>query len=175
MAKQAKTVGFDEDETETVKKEAKGSVPKAGKSSSGDSSIVELDMNLDEYEDFEPLPAGGYPFSVTKAEMRTSDKGNDYYYCTLQIHPDDYPPDYDPSNAPEGLNLVHARMQKPDPKNRRSITAVRNFMGAIGLSTKTPRINPAEWEGKQGKVVIKIGKFNGEPINEIVSIEALDD
>lgn len=174
MAK--KPVDFDgDDDGETkVKKEAKGSVPKT-KSSSGDSSIVELDMNLDEYEDFEPLPAGGYPFTVTKAEMRTSDKGNDFYYTTLQIHPDDYPPDYDPSNAPDGLNLVHARMQKPDPKNRRSITAVRNFMGAIGLSTKTPRINPAEWEGKKGKVVIKIGKYNGEPINEIVAIEGLDD
>lgn len=148
--------------------------PKKTKSSS-DGSIVELDMNLDEYDDYEPLPPGGYPFTVTLAETRTSEKGNDFYYCTLQIHPDDYPADYDVANAPEGANITYARMQKPDPKNRRSITAVKNWFKALGMSTKTSKINPAEWEGKQGKVILKYGKFNNQPTNEIVAIEALDD
>jgi len=164
MAKEAKKAAFkDEDDDKEVK------------SSANNGSIVELDMNLDDYEDFQPLPGGAYPFTVTKSEMRTSDKGNDYYYVGLTIHPDDFPPDYDVANAPEGLNLVYARMQKPDPKNRRSITAVKNWLRAIGMSLKTPRVDPAEWEGKIGKVILKVGKFNNDPINEIVGVEAKDD
>jgi hypothetical protein len=163
MAKAAKKAEFDE-ENEAELASAKS-----------DSTIVELDQNLEDYEDFEPLPAGGYPFAVTKAEMRTSDKGNDYYYTSLTIHPDDFPPDYDKANAPDGLNLVYARMMKPDPKNRRSITAVKNFMRAIGLSTKTNIIDPSKWETRKGKVILKRGKFNGQPNNDIVGIERLDD
>lgn len=163
-ASKSGVVNFDEGVDEVTSKTANG----------GDGSIVELDMNLDEYDDYEPLPPGGYPFTVTLAETRTSDKGNDFYYCTLQIHPDDFPADYDVANAPEGANLTYARMQKPDPRNRRSITAVKNWLKAIGMTLKTPRINPAEWEGKKGKVILKNGKFNNQPTNEIVAIEALD-
>lgn len=139
-----------------------------------DESIIELDMNLEDYEDFEPLPNGAYPATVTLAEMRTSDKGNDYYYMTFQVHPDDFPADYAVENAPEGLNLVYARVQKPDAKNRRSTTNAKNLMRALGINLKTSVINPGEWEGKKAKLVLKKDKFNGQDTNQIVSIEALD-
>lgn len=147
---------------------------KETKTMSNDSTILELDMNLADYDDFEPLPNGGYPGQITKAEMRTSDKGNDYYYITFNIHPDDFPADYSVENAPDGMNLVYARIQKPDPRNRRSITAVKSFMRALGIDLKTSVINPGDWEGRKAKLIIKKETYNEQPINSIVSIEALD-
>lgn len=137
-------------------------------------TILELDMNLEEYEDFEPLPDGQYPATVTLSEMRTSDKGNDYYYITFQVHPDDFPADYAVENAPEGLRLVYARVQKPDPRNRRSITGVKNLMRALGMSLKSSVINPGEWEGKKAKLVVGKQEWNGEIVNTIKGVEALD-
>lgn len=136
--------------------------------------ILELDMNLEDYEDFEPLPDASYPGTITLAEMRTSDKGNDYYYVTFQVHPDDYPADYSVDNAPEGINLVYARVQKPDPRNRRSITGVKNFLRAIGADLKSSTINPGEWEGKKAKLKLGHQNWNGLDINTIDAVEALD-
>lgn len=138
------------------------------------SSILELDMSLADYEDFEPLPAGPYPATVTLAELRTSDKGNDYYYVTLSVHVDDYPADYAVENAPEGTNYVYARLQKPDSKNRRSITAIKNWYRALGLDLKSSVINPGEWEGKKCKILTKPQEWNGAEISSIVGVEAID-
>jgi len=139
-----------------------------------DDSILELDMNLEDYADFEPLPKGPYPATCVQAERRTSDKGNDYYYTVWTIHPDDYPADYARENNPEGTRLNYSRVQVPDAKNRRSITAVKNLLRAIGISTKTNVINCGEWEGKKAKLIVDVGEFNGMPNNQIASIEALD-
>lgn len=168
MAKKAKQTTTASVETTPQQQTTKGTTHMS------EESIVELDLNLEDYDDFEPLPAGAYPATVTLSEMRTSDKGNDYYYITFQVHPDDYPADYAMENAPEGTNLTYARVQKPDPRNRRSITNVKNLMRALGVNIKTSVINPGEWEGKKAKLVIKKDNFNGMPNNSIVSVEALD-
>lgn len=165
MAKKKSTASVEETTTTQLKQ---------GTTHMSDDSIIDLDMNLEDYDDFEPLPAGAYPATVVLSEMRTSDKGNDYYYLQFQIHPDDYPADYAMENAPEGTNLVFARVQKPDPRNRRSITNVKNLMRALGMDIKTSVINPGDWEGKKAKLVIKKDNFNGMPNNSIVSVEALD-
>lgn len=138
------------------------------------SGILELDMNLEDYEDFEPLPDAAYPGTITGAEMRTSDKNNDYYYVTFQVHPDDYPADYSIDNAPEGINLVYARVQKPDARNRRSITGVKNFLRAIGIPLKTSTINPGDWEGRKAKLILGHQDWNGQDINTIKAVEAID-
>lgn len=165
MAKAKQTTAPVEDTTETKEKV---------RSMSANENILDLDMNLEEFEDFEPLPAGEYPAEVRSAEARISDKGNEYYYMVFNIHPDDFPADYAIENAPEGMNLVYARVQKPDPKNRRSITQVKNLYRALGLSLKTSTINPGDWEGKKAKLVLGKSEFNGEMRNEIKGLEALD-
>lgn len=137
-------------------------------------NILELDMNLEAFEDFEPLPSGEYPAELRSAELRISDKGNEYYYLVFNIHPDDFPADYAVENAPEGMNLVYARIQKPDPKNRRSITAVKNLYRALGMDLKTSTINPGDWEGRRAKLVVDRSEYQGEIRNGIKSIEALD-
>jgi signal recognition particle subunit SEC65 len=137
-------------------------------------NILELDMSLESFEDFEPLPASEYPAEVRSAEKRISDKGNEYYYVVFNIHPDDFPADYAVENAPEGMNLVFARLQVPTAANRRSITAIKNWYRALGLSLSTNVINPGEWEGKRAKLVVDKSEYNGETRNGIKSVEALD-
>ncbi len=151
-------------ETETVKKE----------NTMSNENILELDFNLEDMDDFEPLPAGEYPAEVRSAEQRISDKGNEYYYIVFNIHPDDYPADYAVENAPEGMNMVYARVQKPDAKNRRSITAIKNLYRALGMSLKTNTVNPGDWEGKKAKLLVDRSEYNGEIRNGIKAVEALD-
>lgn len=158
----------------TTKSVTKETATKESKPMSNNENILELDMDLESFEDFEPLPAGEFPAEVRSAELKVSDKGNEYYYIVFNIHPDDFPADYAVENAPEGMNLVFARVQKPDPKNRRSITAVKNLYRALGMDLKTSRINPGDWEGKRAKLVVDRSEFNGETRNGIKSVEALD-
>lgn len=136
--------------------------------------MLELDMNLADFEDFENLPKGEYPAFIKSAELRVSDKGSEYYYQVLTIDPKDFPVDYDVANAPEGLNLIYGRLFKPDPKNRRSMTAMKKWYKTLGLTLDTPIVDPAQWVDKRVKVVIGTGSWQGEERNEIKSIEALD-
>lgn len=137
--------------------------------------ILELDFNLADAEDFENLPAGEYPASVKAADLRTSDKGNEYYYTVITIDPKDYPADYDVANNPEGTNLIYARLMKPTSDNRRSITSMKKWYKAIGLDANTTSIDPSTWVGLRLKVLLGISQYNGEDRNEIKAIEALDD
>lgn len=165
MAKKAEQV-VNLDEVEAARKEQR--------MANNDSTILELEFNLEDMDDFEPLPDGEYLATVTLAEMRTSDKGNDYYYVTFQIDPNEFPADYAVENAPEGMNLTYARVQKPTPSNRRSITGVKRLMRALGLPLNTSVIDPSLWENRQAKLRLKKQDWNGEQINNIVSVEAVD-
>lgn len=138
-------------------------------------TIVDLEMNLEDYDDFEILPDGQYPATCTLAELRVSDKGNEYYYTTWKINANDYPPDYARENNPEGTNLNFSRLQKVSAGNRRSITAMKNFYRAIGLKLATSKINPGDWEGRRAKLNVGHGEFGGEMRNQVDSIEALDE
>lgn len=142
--------------------------------SSENINIIELEQNLEDYDDFEPLPARDYEAEIRKAESRISDKGNEYYYVTWNIHPDAFPADYDVANAPEGLNLIYARLMAINPQDRRSVTAMKKFYKAIGMSLKTAVIDPSTWEGKKAKLVVGRSEYNGELRNEIKAIEAID-
>jgi hypothetical protein len=137
-------------------------------------SIVELDQNLDAVEDFQLLPKGAYPATCVAAEKRISDNNNEYYYCNFRIDPEDYPPDYEKENAPEGTVLNYSRVQVPKSNDRRSITNVKKLMRAMGISLKTNRIDPEEWIDKRVRLVTAYGRFNGERVLQIQSIESLE-
>lgn len=137
-------------------------------------NVMELDLNLDEYQDYELLPSRNYTAEIRKAESKIADSGSEYYKVQFRIDPDDYPADYDVENAPEGTILSHSRLFKPDPKDRRSITAMKKWYKTIGLPLKTSVIDPSLWEGKKVKLNVGKSTFNGEERNEIKGIEALD-
>lgn len=137
-------------------------------------NVMELEQSLDQYEDYEILPSRNYPAEIRKAESILADSGTEYYKVHFRIDPDDYPADYDKENAPEGTVMIYGRLFKPDPKDRRSITAMKKWYKTIGMSLKTTTIDPSTWEGK--KVTLNVGKsiWNGEERAEIKGIEALD-
>ncbi len=158
-------------ELEELKVETKGKSKMANNTSD---SIVELDMDLDSYADYEALPAGPFPAECILGEKRISDNGNEYFYLQFLIHPDDFPADYDRENAPEGARLTWACTSVPTAKNRRAITAAKNLLRALGMPTNVNTINAGEFEGKKCKVIINKGEYNGSPNNQIQSLEALD-
>lgn len=137
-------------------------------------TIIELDMNLEDFEDFEPLSKGEYPGECTAAEVRTSDKGNQYFYTMWKIDPSDYPADYDVANNPDGTILNYSRLAVPSASNRRAVTAVKKFYAALGLKLKTNTIDPQEWVGKKAKLVVGAEPYNGENRNNITAIENLE-
>lgn len=150
------------------------SIAWAPASEGGGDSIIELDQNLDSFEDYEILPKSTYPGTCETAEIRTSDNGNEYYYTNWRIDPSDYPADYDEENAPEGTVLNYSRVQVPTAGDRRSITNVKKLMRAMGLDLKTKTIDCSEWVGKRANLVVGHNKYNGETRNAILSIESLD-
>jgi hypothetical protein len=145
-----------------------------GNKSMSEGTIIELDMNLEDFEDFTSLPKGEYPGECTAAEVRTSDKGNQYFYTMWKIDPSDYPADYDVANNPEGTVLNFSRVQVPTASNRRAVTAVKKLYAALGLKTKTNVIDPATWVGTKAKLVVGTEKYNGEDRNSITAIENID-
>lgn len=153
---------------------AAGSILGVARMSDDGGSIIELDQNLDAFEDYEILPKSSYPGTCTTAEVRTSDAGNEYFYTNWTIDPSDYPADYDVENAPEGTVLNYSRVQVPTAGDRRSITNVKKMMRAIGLELKTKTIDPSLWVGQKANLVVGVQKYNGETRNAILSIESLD-
>jgi hypothetical protein len=139
-----------------------------------ENTIISLDMNLEDYADFENLPNGSYAGECTVAEVRTSDKGNQYFYTMWKIDPSEYPADYEVENAPEGLVMNFSRIQVPTAGDRRSITSVKKFMSAMGLKLKTNTIDPSTFVGKKAKLVVTTEEYNGENRNSIRSVESLD-
>ena len=136
--------------------------------------ITELDRNLEDFEDFVPLPAGNYKAVIAEVEKRLSEKGNEFYYIVLEIPTEEYPADYDVENNPEGTKMVYSRIQALDASNRRSITAMKKFYRALGLPLTTATIDHNEWEGKEVKLNLKMGTWQGEKRPEIEAIESLD-
>jgi hypothetical protein len=139
-----------------------------------ENTIIDLDMNLEDYEDYEILPDGPLPGECTVAEVRTSDKGNSYFYTMWKIDPKDFPIDYDKSNNPNGAILNYSRVQVPTPGDRRSITALKKFMSAMGLDLKTNTIDCSQWVGRTAMINIGHENYNGEERNSIKSIENED-
>lgn len=140
----------------------------------GENTIITLDMNLEDYADFEPLPKGPYVGECILAEVRVSANGNSYFYTNWKITPDQFPVDYDIANAPEGLQLNYSRVQVPTPDDRRSITQVKHFMAALGTKLKTKVIDPSSWVGKKAKLILGQEMYNGENRNSITGVESLE-
>jgi hypothetical protein len=134
-------------------------------------SIIELDSNLADFDDYVPLPDGPYGAACILAEVRTSDKGNQYFYTNWRIPVSAYPADYEVANAPEGTVVNYSRVQVPSADDRRSITNVKKLMSAMGLSLKTSRIDCSEWVGKTANLVIGHEEYNGEVRNRVIGVE----
>jgi hypothetical protein len=137
-------------------------------------SIIQLANDIQDMEEFEPLPDGVYPAELQDIELRFSEKmPNGYLYCVFTISPDSFPADYDAGNAPEGLQVVYSRTGIPDPSNRRSVRPFKMFLNALGVKIKGTDFDPQAWVGSSAQLLLKRQEYQGAMINNVESVSPL--
>lgn len=138
------------------------------------SDLIKLAANLEDMEEYSPLPAGPYRAEIREVEVRFSEKQpNGYLYMVLRVDPSDFPADYDSANAPEGVKVVYARVQLPDPNNRRTVKPFKDFVKALGVQQTGAEFNISEWLGKEVQVVLTVQDYQGVPTNNVDSVRAV--
>jgi len=131
-------------------------------------SVLELDQNLDDYPEPELLPMGWYKGEIQNVTERTNQKGTGKYYAVeIVIPPESFPPDYDTDNWPDGLKLFYNLLRVPSSGDRRSVANIRKFMANLGLAVDTPRIDPNEWIGRQVRIKVEHGTWEGNRREQI--------
>lgn len=92
------------------------------------SSVIEFDVDLNDVEAPQPLPAGTYDAVIQTAEPMLSKNNNLMAKITFSISADQYPVDYVDGN-PNGTTLTHYVTLG---KDTRSKFALKQFISAIG-------------------------------------------
>lgn len=137
-------------------------------------SIIELNVNIEDMDEFEPLPAGMYRAQVREVEIKFSEKQpTGYYVIQLMIHPDNYPADYDTANQPDGALITYARTAVPTPENRRSVKPFKALLRALGIPVQGNTFDEQEWIGKELNVLLKVDEYQGTPTNQVESVMAV--
>lgn len=135
------------------------------------SSIIDLDVNIEEMEEFEPLPEGQYLAHIRTVEIATSEKiPEGFIKVVFQIDTDQYPADYDVANAPEGSVLTYSRVRLPNSGNRRSVNGFNSFLSTIGVKAKGNTFDMEKWVGKEVLLLVKRDVYQGQPTNQVVAI-----
>lgn len=135
------------------------------------SSLIDLDVNLEEMEEFVPLPEGQYLAHIRSVEVATSEKiPEGYLKIIFQIDPDQYPADYDAANAPEGTMLTWARVRIPSSDNRRTVNGFRQFLSVINVKDKGNTFDIEKWIGKEALLLVKRDTYQGQETNQIAAI-----
>lgn len=135
--------------------------------------LIKLAQNLEDMEEFQPLPAGPYRAEIREAEVKVSEGvPNGYLYLKLRVDPSDFPADYDVENAPEGATLTYAQIKIPDG-DRRKVKPFKNFMKAIGLEGAGTSFNVSDWIGKEVQVLVTVNRYQGNEVNNVDSISPL--
>lgn len=128
--------------------------------------IMEYSSDLNDAEAPPPLPAGEYPAEIVKAEIRLSQKGNNYLALMFRVNPESYPADFVDGN-PEGETLSYNRLVIQDTPQGRY--RMRRFLEAVGAKLGRS-IDPNELMGLTATVGIVHGKWEGEDRAEIAKV-----
>lgn len=130
--------------------------------------VLELDQNIDDYPEPELLPQGWYRAELQSVEARTNQAGTGRYYaCKFVISPTNFPAGYDVDNWPDGLTLYYNLLRVPSSGDRRSVSNIRKFMEKLGLAVDTNRIDPNEWIGRDAKLKVEHGTWEGNKREQI--------
>jgi Protein of unknown function (DUF669) len=134
--------------------------------------IIELEDNLSDVEKPKEIPAGKYVGEIQDVQENTSAKGNTYYAIQFRVAPEELPADI-AEEYEDGALLFYNRLIKPRTKSdRRALFNLRKFIEALGLDSNTTSIDPNEWMGRQARLHVRMGSYQGEQRAEIGSIEA---
>lgn len=135
--------------------------------------VLELDENLADAEKPPEIPAGAYLGEIQDVQTPTSGKGNQYYQILFVISPENLPEQVR-EHYEDGAKLFWNRILVPVKGNRRALYNLRLFVEALGLDSNTNTIDPNEWMGRQAKLRIVMGKYQGEERAEIRAVEAAE-
>ena len=146
-------------------------------STDGELDILQLDQNLEDVPEPELLKPGYYAGEIQAVEVKENQKGTGRYYAIKFVIPtDEFPPDYEVDNHPDGLSLFYNLLRVPTAGDRRSISNIRKFMEKLGLSVCTNQINPNEWLGQRAKLKVIHNEYQGVKRENIANngIESAD-
>lgn len=133
-------------------------------------SITEFSEDIADAEAPALLPERDYRATIAKVDKRVSNtSGNPYYNIQFKINADDYPADFDTSEAPDGKTVTFMLSAVDSKPNRHRI---RKFCEAIGF-TPSKSINHKAWEQLEAKVTIKHDTYQGETREKISRVDAL--
>lgn len=136
--------------------------------------IIKLSANIEDMQEYQPLPAGPYRAELRDIEIRHSEKvPQGYFYMTFRVDPSDFPADYDAANAPEGLNVVYSRVAIPDANNRRTVAPYKSLLKALGVDVKGDTFDPKEWIGKEAQLLLSTSIYQGAPVNNVEAVQQL--
>lgn len=133
--------------------------------------IIELDENLADVEKPKEIPPGKYVGEIQDVQEATSSKGNTYFAVQFRVPPSELPADV-AEQYEDGALLFWNRIIKPRGRSdRRALFNLRKFIEALGLDPNTTTIDPNDWMGRQARLMVRTGRYNGEERAEIGSVE----
>lgn len=138
---------------------------------SDNESIVSFSEDISTAEAPPALPASEYPGQITQVTKKTSQRGTEYAEVLFSISPDDFPADYDASNAPDGLVVPYRRASLEDTPNARF--RLRRFCEAIG-APMSKEMDLNDWVGLTAKLTLEASEWEGVPRNEITKVAPAD-
>jgi hypothetical protein len=134
--------------------------------------LIELDENLADVEKPKEIPPGKYLGEVQDVQEKASAAGNTYFAVQFRVPPDELPADV-AEQYEDGAVLFWNRIIKPRGRSdRRALFNLRRFIEALGLDPNTTTIDPNDWMGRQARLMVRMGKYQGEERAEIASVEA---
>lgn len=135
--------------------------------------VIELESNLDDAEKPPEVTPGIYEAEIQDVQIPTSGKGNDYFATKFVIPTENLNPEI-AEHYPDGAVLFYNRVIVPKGNDRRAMFNLKQFMSAIGLSTKTTTIDPNTWMGHRARIQVRMGKYQGEERAEIQAVLAAE-
>lgn len=133
--------------------------------------IIELDESLADVEKPKEIPPGKYVGEIQDVQEATSGKGNTYYAIQFRVPPEELPPDV-ADQYEDGAVLFWNRILKPRGRaDRRALFNLRKFVESLGLDPNTTTIDPNDWMGREARLHVVTGKYQGEERAEIRAVE----
>lgn len=130
-------------------------------------SFISFSEDLSDAEAPLPLPERDYPATITDAARHSTQDGRPMIKTTWKVSEDDYPVDYDASNAPGGKTITMFLMADDTPPSR---FRVRRFLEAVGAPL-SKGVNPKTLIGLTGRITIKHEEYEGQPREKISRVD----
>lgn len=126
-------------------------------------SVITFADDISDAEAPLPLPEGVYAAIITDVKRVTrKTSGKTGLNVFFKVAPEDFPPDYPVTEAPDGAILVWNRLNIEDTKQGRF--NLRRFTGNIGAPPLQRTLDATVWEAWKGlhaKIVVRHDPYEG--------------